>query len=773
MTAARTARGAWWGLLLAGLLTLLLASLARAADPVPITSGAGADWGVKTSFRNYIVGPIAHGAIELGDGATRNADGTFHWPITGGEYDPETRAVVVRFGGSVHFSGHDGELDMRVWNPRVEITPEGADIYAEVISKPNIDGAPTKEFPNTRLARLDPTALEPDVSGGVTAWPALPATLTPEGVEPFAGFYGADTVLDAIRFSYDGPGGTPVAEVWTAPGTDTLGALAGGSIPSGVGTLALGWDDRLWAANYDRRTVATIDPTTLSTLSTLDVGVNARNVAVDRTRRTAYAVDTGIVRVTESSGSLVLDPAPIASFGGVGSNELVVRETDGALFTIFDRSLHRYLGGVHSSWSFETLGTPWYTRVVAGADGRIYLAGGGIAVVTFDGSGEAVITPIVDNPYAGNVAVAADGTLAWVEANADNGPTIVKTLHVLHPRAGGGYSAPVDTSAAAMSDAQIAFAPDGGTLFLNDSTNTKIQVVKNGVVAATVDGSGTSLGNGLVARADGSAYAAWRDGTLKLIGAARSPTPTTQPQDAAVELPVAGASASATFTAAASGSPAPTLSWQQRTPGSSHWVTVDGETGGTLTVPADEARSGTRYRAIFANAGGSLASDVATLTVTVKPPVVDPGPGGGGGGGGGGTTPPAGTGVTPPPAPPTQPAPSATVTAPRLTTPKSATLGRSRVATVATIACAKGAACRLTAPKQVAVKIGGKRFVVAVTAPRTIAAGKRATVRVRLTKAAATRLAGRRVTLRLKLTATSGGTKTTRTVTVTLKGATR
>ncbi len=61
-------------------------------------------------------------------------------------------------------------------------------------------------------------------------------------------------------------------------------------------------------------------------------------------------------------------------------------------------------------------------------------------------------------------------------------------------------------------------------------------------------------------------------------------------------------------------------------------------------MTASEGLSGTRYRAVFANAGGEIASAVATLSVTVKPPVVDPGPGDGGGGGGGG----GGT-VTPPP----------------------------------------------------------------------------------------------------------------------------
>ncbi|MDO8185682.1 HtaA domain-containing protein [Conexibacter sp. JD483] len=767
MTAARTVRGACWGLVLAGLLTLLLAPLARAADPVPITTGAGADWGVKTSFRNYIVGPIAHGAIELGDGATRNADGTFHWPIAGGEYDPDTRSVVVRFGGSVHFSGHDGELNMRVWNPRVEITPDGADLYAEVISKPNSPDAPTKAFPNTRLARLDPAGIEPDVAGGTTTWPALPATLTPDGVEPFAGFYGADTVLDAVRFSYAGPGGTPVAESWTPAGTDTLGALASGRVRAGVGLLALGWDGRLWSSSYDGRTLATSDGSSLAPLRTVDVGVNPRNVAIDRTRRAAYAVDTGIVRVTDQGGELVRDTTPVASFAGAG-NALAVRQSDGALFTVWGGELHRYLDGAHDSWSFPDFSFGYFPAIVIGANDRLYVAGAGIAEVRFGADGGASATTIAAS--ATNVAVAPDGTLAWLELTGA-APNAVMTLRVMRVRADGGYVTPVDTPAPTLGAGAMAFSGDGERLFITDNTNTRVQVVEDGAVVRTVQAGDSDFVNAIVAGPGGTAYASWRDGTVKRIGPARSPAPTTQPQDTAVELAAAGDSAELRLTAAASGSPAPAISWQQRTSGSSRWVTIDGATSETLTVTANEALSGTRYRAIFANAGGSIASDVATVTVTVRAPVVDPGPGGGGGGGGGVVTPPPGDSGPVKVDAPVPPAPVAV--APRLTTPKGPlALDRSRRATVATVVCAKGgAACRLTAPKRVVVKIGGKRFTATVTAPKSVAAGKRGAVRLQLTKAAAARLAGTRVTVSVKLTVTSGGKQVTRTLKVTLRGA--
>ena len=61
-------------------------------------------------------------------------------------------------------------------------------------------------------------------------------------------------------------------------------------------------------------------------------------------------------------------------------------------------------------------------------------------------------------------------------------------------------------------------------------------------------------------------------------------------------------------------------------PGQSGWADVAGATAPTLHVDATTALAGTRYRAVFESAAGSLASDAATLTVTVVPPAVEPPP---------------------------------------------------------------------------------------------------------------------------------------------------
>ena len=77
----------------------------------------------------------------------------------------------------------------------------------------------------------------------------------------------------------------------------------------------------------------------------------------------------------------------------------------------------------------------------------------------------------------------------------------------------------------------------------------------------------------------------------------------------------------ATFTAAASGSPAPTIQWQLQV-GAGPWQDVAGATSPSLGVAVSASLDGARYRAVFANAAGSVASASAVLTVAPTAPVV-------------------------------------------------------------------------------------------------------------------------------------------------------
>jgi hypothetical protein len=110
---------------------------------------------------------------------------------------------------------------------------------------------------------------------------------------------------------------------------------------------------------------------------------------------------------------------------------------------------------------------------------------------------------------------------------------------------------------------------------------------------------------------DGTSYGSLSSAE-RYVPDAVAPTITTQPADQAV---VAGQTAS--FTAAAAGTPAPAVRWQLSTDGGASFADLAGATSPTLSfVPTSVAASGTEYRAVFTNSGGSATTAAATLTVT-------------------------------------------------------------------------------------------------------------------------------------------------------------
>lgn len=202
------------------------------AAPTEIASGS-LDWGVRASFRSY----VGEGGITVADGATRNADGTFHFPLTGGSYDGDSRDTDVRFGGSVRFWSHAGLLDMTIARLRVVTTADGATLRADVVSRELGGAAELKQYDDLALATLDEPAATVTSDDGQTSWRALPATLTAAAVPAFAGFYAAGAVLDPLAFDYAGPGGKHAEEVerWTAPGSPAA-LLGSTTIPLATGT---------------------------------------------------------------------------------------------------------------------------------------------------------------------------------------------------------------------------------------------------------------------------------------------------------------------------------------------------------------------------------------------------------------------------------------------------------------------------------------------------------------------------------------------------------
>src|SRR5690606_20352453 len=91
--------------------------------------GATLNWGYKESFRNYIEG-IAHGGWDLTDVTYEFPE--YVWADGTGSFDAETGTGLVDFGGTIGFHGHDGALDTKLSNARVELAGDTGYVVFDV-----------------------------------------------------------------------------------------------------------------------------------------------------------------------------------------------------------------------------------------------------------------------------------------------------------------------------------------------------------------------------------------------------------------------------------------------------------------------------------------------------------------------------------------------------------------------------------------------------------------------------------------------------------------
>lgn len=204
-------------------------ALAPITFAVPVTASCppladttftgGAAWGVRASFRNYLQGPIAHGWIGCGAGASGFVNTTsnryelfrFADPVNP-RYDAAAGTLDATYAGRVRFRGHDygngPQLDLEFRNPRVVLEGGAGKLYVDAVSRPfggmdpSAPAPPRESFPGVHLADLDLTGVTPTATGGRVVWANVPTTLTADGGSiAFAGFYAGGDALDPITFS--------------------------------------------------------------------------------------------------------------------------------------------------------------------------------------------------------------------------------------------------------------------------------------------------------------------------------------------------------------------------------------------------------------------------------------------------------------------------------------------------------------------------------------------------------------------------------------------
>ncbi|MDX3540821.1 HtaA domain-containing protein [Streptomyces sp. MB09-01] len=229
--------------LLAALLGALLPATAAHAGTV---QGGRLDWGIKSSFQSYVTGPVAKGSFKLKSGAATVGGSLFRFHSAAGSYDPDSGTFEASYSGGVTFQGHqkpDGvhELDMTVSRPTVKISGASGTLYVDVSSKAKDTGAVSNQS-QVPFATLGLGGINMKGGASPLTLTNIPATLTAQGAQAFAGYYAAGTQLDPVSLSADvkaAPAAEPSPSATPQPGATTQapqaqGAFADAAVDWGV-----------------------------------------------------------------------------------------------------------------------------------------------------------------------------------------------------------------------------------------------------------------------------------------------------------------------------------------------------------------------------------------------------------------------------------------------------------------------------------------------------------------------------------------------------------
>ncbi|MEU8731947.1 HtaA domain-containing protein [Streptomyces tendae] len=200
-------------------------------------------WGVKESFRAYVVGTIAKGRVTVSGGATQAAgNGAFTFKDATGTYDTDADKLTATFKGAVNFKGHASGgtygLDLTLSNLKATLDGGSGTLTADV----NSLGTRTE---GVVLADLEAASGDLKADKDVITVDGIAATVTDAGAKVF-GNYPAGTALDPVDLSValsddarlpdgggtgtsGGAGGTGGATTGGAGGTGGTGSAIGGT----------------------------------------------------------------------------------------------------------------------------------------------------------------------------------------------------------------------------------------------------------------------------------------------------------------------------------------------------------------------------------------------------------------------------------------------------------------------------------------------------------------------------------------------------------------
>ncbi|MFE7973162.1 HtaA domain-containing protein [Streptomyces shenzhenensis] len=220
------------------------------SEPAP-AQGEIADgtlaWGVKESFRKYVVDGVAQGTITVSDGATQaDGNGAFTFPDATGSYDTDAGTLDAAFDGAVNFKGHESNgsygLDLTLDGLRATLDGGTGELTADVTSL-------GEKSADVVLADLKAPSADLTAADDVITVKGVTATLTEAGAKAFGGFYQAGTELDPVDLSValtddaelpsdDGGSGTSGGTGASGGSGTASGGVTGSTTGGATGSLA-------------------------------------------------------------------------------------------------------------------------------------------------------------------------------------------------------------------------------------------------------------------------------------------------------------------------------------------------------------------------------------------------------------------------------------------------------------------------------------------------------------------------------------------------------
>ncbi|MFD8884667.1 HtaA domain-containing protein [Streptomyces erythrochromogenes] len=255
-------------------------------DPSPTAPADGAQkvlngkltWGVKESFRRYVLGA---GSITPAGGAAKNGE-LFDFAFGKGGLDAKKQKLNASFEGNLRFQYAAHGIDMTFGNPRIDATGKTGTLYVDV---KNAAGSKT----GVAFATLDLSKTDYKTKNGVLALNGVPAAFTADGAAVFANdttgsMYKAGDAIDPLTFSVavDKDATLPPSTGGTTGGGSTGGTAGGTAGTAGGGSVGGGS-----VGGNLANTGAEIPAGALLTTSGVVIAAGAGAIYMARRRRTA------------------------------------------------------------------------------------------------------------------------------------------------------------------------------------------------------------------------------------------------------------------------------------------------------------------------------------------------------------------------------------------------------------------------------------------------------------------------------------------------------